>query len=326
MPRSVLVCGGAGYIGSHMAWLLVENGYDVTVFDNLSTGHREAVQWCRFIQGDLCNPLDVERVFAETAFDTVMHFSGMIAVGESVVAPEHYYRNNVSGTLNLLRAMFKAEVRSFVFSSTAAVYGNPVSAMIDESHPVQPVNPYGWTKRIAEQALTDYFQAYGLQSVSFRYFNAAGAHPEGLLGEAHEPETHLIPNILGSILSRGDDFRVFGNDYATPDGTCIRDYVHVLDLCEAHLRAISWLDGNPGAHAFNLGNGTGFSTLEVIEAVEAVTGREVPFSIAPRRAGDAVTLVANSSLAKDKLGWRPAYPEIEAIIETAWRWHRSPRF
>ena len=324
--KSVLVCGGAGYIGSHMVRLLADNGFSVTVLDNLSTGHAESVSGFPLVRGDLLNAQDLETAFKGGPFDAVFHFSALIAVGESVQEPEKYYLNNVAGTLNLLKAMGQHGVDRFVFSSTAAVYGNPTTDLIEETHALAPINPYGWTKRMVERVLEDYAAATGLRSVSFRYFNAAGAHPDGSIGEAHDPETHLIPNVLLAALQRRDGLSVFGDDYQTRDGTCIRDYIHILDICGAHLSALDWMDREPGAHAFNLGNGNGFTTMEVIEAARRVTGVDIPVRIAPRREGDAAVLVADSGRAHSLLGWRPEYADLESILETAWRWHRNPRY
>ena len=309
-----------------MARQLAENGLSVTVFDNLSTGHTESIRGIPFVQGDLLNPQDLERVFSSDKFDAVFHFSALIAVGESVVEPEKYYLNNVTGTLNLLDAMRRVGIDRFVFSSSAAVYGDPIADLIDETHPLGPINPYGWTKRMVEQVLGDYAVAFGMRSVSFRYFNAAGAHPDGSIGEAHDPETHLIPNILLAALGKRAELSVFGDDYRTRDGSCIRDYIHVQDICSAHLNALDWMDQKPGAHAFNLGNGTGFSIMEVIEAARAVTGTDIPYRIEPRREGDAAILVADSTRARTMLGWTPRYADIETILETAWRWHRDPKY
>ena len=322
----ILLCGGAGYIGSHMLKWLALRGYRVTVLDNLSTGHREAVQWGELVEADLLDPASLERVFAGRRFDAVMHFCARSLVGESVAQPYDYYANNVSGTLNLLQAMQRHGVAKLVFSSTAAVFGNPVSARIDEVHPKAPINPYGASKLMVERMLQDAASAYGLRSVALRYFNAAGASPEGDIGESHQPETHLIPNALRAALGTGPALKLFGDDYPTPDGTCVRDYVHVDDLAQAHERALAYMQAHEGAHAFNLGNGQGFSVCEVIEAASRVAGRAVPFEVAPRRDGDPATLVASSERARAELGWFPAHASLDEIIGTAWRWHQSPRY
>ena len=321
----VLVCGGAGYIGSHMVKLLAERGHAPVTFDNLSTGHRRSVEHGEFVQGDLLDREAVGRLFRDRDFDAVMHFSALSLVGDSVAHPLRYYRNNVAGAINLLDAMVEHGIRRCIFSSTAAVYGAPVTAMIDETHPTLPINPYGRNKLAIEQLLQDLHAAHDLNSLSFRYFNAAGADPSGRLGEAHDPESHLIPLVLEFLL-HGGAVRVFGNDYDTPDGTCIRDYVHVNDLCEAHLLGLEYLLRNPGAHAMNLGNGQGFSVLEVLKAVERVTGREVRYTVVERRPGDPSRLVALSALAERELGWRPRYAQLETIIETAWKWHQGRRY
>jgi len=322
----VLVCGGAGYIGSHMAKWLAARDVAVTVLDNLSTGHREAVRWGELVQADLLDPAALERAFAGRRYDAVMHFCARSLVGESMTRPYDYYANNVSGTLNLLRAMQRHGVERLVFSSTAAVFGQPVSDRIDEDHPKAPINPYGASKLMVERMLADAHAAYGLRSVALRYFNAAGASPDGDIGEAHTPETHLIPNVLRAALGTGPALKVFGDDYATADGTCVRDYVHVDDLAQAHLLALGYMDRQPGAHTFNLGNGQGFSVREVIAAAQQVTGRPVPHEIAPRRAGDPAVLVASSDKARRELGWAPQYTELAPIIESAWRWHTQPCF
>ncbi|MEJ1991519.1 MAG: UDP-glucose 4-epimerase GalE [Maritimibacter sp.] len=326
MSRNVLVVGGAGYIGSHMVRALIEAGHGVVVFDNLSQGHREAIEGVFLVEGDLLNPDDLSRLFAQHKFDAVIHFAALIAVGESVAEPGLYYKNNVCGTLNLITAMREAGVNNLVFSSTAAVFGNPLTDRIDESHPLAPINPYGWSKRMVEQMLADHATAFGLNSVALRYFNAAGAAPDGSIGEAHDPETHLVPLVLEAAMGKRDMLKVFGSDYDTRDGTCVRDYIHVLDLASAHLAALDYLDSHPGAHQFNLGNGAGFTNLEVIEAVERVTGRKVPYEMAPRRDGDAGTLVADSTRAKSELGWTPRFAELEQIVETAFAWHQTPRY
>lgn len=326
MAGSVLVCGGAGYIGSHMTRLLAENGYDVTVFDNLKTGHREAAKWGTLVEGDLADTAALKALFSSKRFEAVFHFAALIAVGESVAEPAHYYRNNVVGTINLLDAVREAGVEKFVFSSTAAVYGNPIRDLIDEDHPLNSLNPYGRSKRMIEQVLADYAHAFGLRSVCFRYFNAAGAHPDGQLGEAHDPETHLIPNVLRAVRGEIPALNIFGQDYPTPDGTCVRDYIHILDLASAHLKALEWMDKTPGASIFNLGNGNGFSILDVMKTVTQVTGKEVPHTFGPRRAGDAGILVADSRRAQELLGWKPAFGDLAQIVETAWRWQCNRRY
>ncbi|MCD9029532.1 UDP-glucose 4-epimerase GalE [Luteimonas sp. BDR2-5] len=325
-PLRILVCGGAGYIGSHMAKWLAAHGAEPVVLDNLSTGHREAVRFGPLVEADLLDPASLDAAFARGPFDAVMHFCARSLVGESVQLPYDYYGNNVVGTLNLLRAMQRHGVDRLVFSSTAAVFGEPVSERIDESHPKAPINPYGASKLMVERILADAAAAYGLRSVTLRYFNAAGASADGDIGEAHTPETHLIPNVLRAALGDGSRLKVFGDDWPTPDGTCVRDYIHVDDLAQAHWQALAYMDAHAGAHAFNLGNGRGFSVREVIAAAQAVGGREVPFDIAPRRAGDPAVLVASSALARSELGWTPRYPALPEIIETAWRWHCDPKF
>ncbi len=322
----VLVCGGAGYIGSHMVRHLVGHGHEVVVFDNLSTGHREAVAGVPLVTGDVADARALDAVFAAHAFDAVMHFCARSLVGESVQKPLAYYRNNVAGTLGLLEAMQRAGVDKLVFSSTAAVFGQPQAECIDEAHPAQPINPYGASKLMVERVLADAARAYGLRSVALRYFNAAGADPSGELGESHEPETHLIPNVLRAALGQGGGLKVFGDDYATRDGTCVRDYVHVNDLAAAHLAAVEYMREHEGAHVFNLGNGEGFTVLEVIEAARRATGVDIAFERAPRRDGDPAVLVASSARARRELGWQPQYTDVGAIIETAWRWHQQPRY
>lgn len=322
----VLVCGGAGYIGSHMVRRLSRDGLEPVVFDNLSTGHREAVGDAKFVHGDLLNVAQLRELFARERYDAVMHFCARSLVGESMLQPYAYYENNVVGTLNLLQAMKAAGVDKLVFSSTAAVFGQPESDLIEESHPRRPINPYGASKLMVETMLADAARAYGLRSVTLRYFNAAGASEQGDIGESHEPETHLIPNMLRAATGNGPALKVFGNDYATPDGTCVRDYVHVDDLADAHARALDYMASNEGAHAFNLGNGNGFSVLEMIGAASKVVGAAIPYDIASRRAGDPDRLVAGSAKARGELGWRPRYTDVAEIVETAWRWHRNPRY
>ena len=323
---NILVCGGAGYIGSHMCKMLCENGHVVTVFDNLSTGHREACKWGALVEGDLLDKPSLHSLFKGSAFDAVMHFSAKSLVGESMSDPALYYRNNVVGTLNLLEAMRTHEVNRFVFSSSASTFGNPIKALIDETHPQSPINPYGETKLIIERFLVYSAQAYGLDSVSLRYFNAAGADPAGEIGESHNPETHLIPNVLKALCEDGRRLKIFGDDYDTKDGTCIRDYIHINDLCSAHLSAVVYMVHEHGAKGFNLGNGQGFSIMEVVKAAEDVTGRKIPFDREPRRLGDPPSLVADSGRARKELGWQPRHVDIAAIIHSAWQWHREQKF
>ena len=339
--ETILVCGGAGYIGSHMVRLLAENGYTPIIFDNLSTGHAEVLDSLRdparpesglpitLARGSLLDSQSLHRVFADYSIDAVMHFAGLIQVGESVLDPSKYYQNNVGGTANLLALMAEFNVRRLVFSSTCAVYGMPQPgiARLDENQPINPLTPYGHTKRMAEQMLMDCAAAYAISSMNLRYFNAAGAHPDGDLGEAHNPESHLIPNVLAAALGKGS-LNVFGDDYPTPDGTCVRDYIHILDLCAAHLSALTFLreQKTPAAHFCNLGNGNGFSVLEVIRTAQEITGRNIPYDIMPRRPGDHPFLVGDSSLARRLLRWRPEYPTLAECIATAWRWHQHPRY
>jgi UDP-glucose 4-epimerase len=325
---NVLVLGGAGYIGSHMCKLLSTQGHQVVVFDNLSTGHREAVKWGPLIVGDILVKNDLENLFSQhDHFDLIIHFCAKSLVGESVKQPSDYYRNNVVGTLNLLDQMVKTGHDKLVFSSTAAVFGTPSVKFIDEAQPRLPINPYGQSKKIVEDILQDYFQAFGLKSVCLRYFNACGADPDAEIGERHEPETHLIPNILKSVLSTSHQkLKVFGDAYPTADGTCVRDYIHINDLASAHLLAGQYLENNQGAYAFNLGNGSGFSVLDVISAAEHVVGNKIDYDIEEARAGDPPVLVADATLARQVLGWEPQYKEIEKIIATAWGWHQNESF
>ncbi len=319
----VLVVGGAGYIGSHMVKLLLRAGHDVVTLDNLATGFRDAVVGGEFVQADLADRAGLDEVFRRHAFGGVMHFASCIQVGESVLRPDLHYRNNFCNTLNLLDAMVAHDVKHFIFSSTAAIFGEPDRLPIDEAHPARPINPYGISKWMVEQALIGYDRAFGLKSVCLRYFNAAGADPEGELGERHQPETHLIPLVLQAASGRRPDIAVFGRDYDTPDGTCIRDYVHVTDLCQAHLLALDKLAAGGGSDAFNLGNGNGFSVHEVIEAARRVTGKEIAVKSSPRRAGDPARLVANAGRAKAALGWTPEFADLDVIVGHAWRWEQK---
>jgi UDP-glucose 4-epimerase len=323
---TVLVCGGAGYIGSHMVRWLRASGHQVVVFDNLSTGHRAAVGDVPLIVGDLLDADSIGAAMESTRATVVMHFCAKALVGESVSDPYLYYDNNVVGTLRLLQAMRRHRVAKLVFSSTCAIFGVPQTARIEEHHPKSPVNPYGASKLICEQMLADAAEAYGLRSVALRYFNAAGASPAGGIGESHDPETHLIPNAIRAVLGIAPSLNVLGRDYPTADGTCVRDYVHVDDLAQAHASAMAFLDTHEGAHVFNLGSENGASVLEVIESVERVTGRSVPRQDAPRRPGDPPALVADSRRAREVLGWSPRYRSLDSIVETAWRWHQAPSY
>jgi UDP-glucose 4-epimerase len=316
----ILVVGGAGYIGSHMVKLLLEQGHSVITFDNLSSGFRDAVLGGAFVKGDLANRTKLDEVFTTYRPDAVMHFASYIQVGESVKDPSKYYLNNFTNTMNLLDTMVKHDVKYFIFSSTAAIFGEPEYVPIDEAHPKNPLNPYGRSKLMVEQVLQDYERAYGLKSVCLRYFNAAGADPEGLLGERHEPETHLIPLVLQAISGKRKDITVFGRDYETQDGTCIRDYIHVVDLCSAHSLALARLMKTNESRRYNLGNGAGFSVNEVIQAAERVTGAKVTVVEGERREGDPAILVADATLAREELGWNPVYFDLDNIISHAWQW------
>lgn len=316
---NVLVVGGAGYIGSQMVKLLGQQGASVTTLDDLSSGHRDAVLCGDFVEGNFGDGAVLGAVLSK-GFDAVMHFASFIQVGESVQQPDKYYRNNVSYTLGLLDAMRVHGVNRFIFSSTAATFGEPQYTPIDDKHSQQPINPYGRTKLMVEQALADYDRAYGFKSVCLRYFNAAGADPEGQLGERHDPETHLIPLVLQAASCRRPSISVFGRDYDTPDGTCIRDYIHIQDLCSAHWLALQSLMNGADSQSYNLGNGSGFSVQEVIDTAEQVTGRKIPVVDGPRRDGDPARLVADSSLAREQLGWQPQYADLSTIIEHAWKW------
>ncbi len=319
----VLVVGGAGYIGSHMVKVLLEQGHEPVTLDSLVTGHRDAVPEGEFFKVDLEDREALWRVIGLRDFDAVMHFASFIQVGESVKKPELYYRNNFANTLNLLDAMVQAGAKRLVFSSTAAIFGEPDYVPLDENHPQRPMNPYGVSKQMVERALQDYDRAYGLKAICLRYFNAAGAHPDGSIGERHELETHLIPLLLQAASGRRESVSVFGRDYDTPDGTCIRDYIHVVDLCQAHLLALERLVCGGESAAFNLGNGNGFSVLEVINAVERVTGGKIALVDAPRREGDPARLVADSRLIRETLGWTPRYADLDTIVAHAWGWEQK---
>lgn len=323
MKKKILVVGGAGYIGSHMVKLLLEENENVVVLDDLSSGHRGAILGGEFVQGNFGLEDLLDQIFSQNQFDTVMHFASFIQVGESFRQPAKYYQNNTSNTIALLNAMAKHRVPYFVFSSTAAIFGNPQYMPIDELHPMMPINPYGRSKWMIEQLLPDYEQAYGMKHVALRYFNAAGADPEGKLGERHDPETHLIPLALRAAMGKLSHLTLYGDDYPTPDGTCIRDYVHVSDLCMAHLLAIRHLRNGNDSEAFNLGNGNGYSVREVLNTVKEVTKSHIEIKVAERRAGDPARLVADSSKAKGILKWTPVFDDLKVIISHAYDWEKS---
>lgn len=325
-----MVTGGAGYIGSHAVKALAESGYHVVVYDDLSAGHREAVEilsaaWpgrIELVQGDIADHARVAATLTRSKASAVMHFAAKLSVGESVKKPFDYYTTNVTGTLALLRAMADCGVRSFIFSSTAATFGEPQTALIDESHPQRPINAYGESKLGVERALPHLERAHGISSVTLRYFNAAGADPDGAIGEDHWPEEHLIPRALDAA-SGGEALTVFGDDYPTPDGTCVRDYVHVTDLAHAHVLALTHLESGGASRSFNLGNGNGISVRQLIESVERVTGGTVARVNGPRRDGDPAVLVASSARIERELGWQPRFAALDEIVSTAWQWHRA---
>ena len=323
---TILVTGGAGYIGSHTVLALKQAGYNVVILDNLVYGHRDLVErvlQVELIVGDTGDRALLDHLFKTRDIAAVMHFSAYAYVGESVTDPAKYYRNNVVGTLTLLEAMLTASVKKFVFSSTCATYGVPEFVPIPETHPQNPINPYGATKLMVERILSDFDVAYGFQSVRFRYFNAAGANPSGLLGEDHNPETHLIPLVLMTALGKRESISIFGTDYPTPDGTCIRDYIHVNDLADAHILGLEYLLKGGDSEVFNLGNGSGFSVKEVIAAAEQVTGISIPVEERDRRPGDPPILIGTSEKARTILGWQPQYLSIKDIVAHAWQWHQK---
>ncbi len=321
MP-TILVTGGAGYIGSHVVKELLRQGHKPIVFDNLQTGHRKTTKDALFIEGDLSDQKKLKETFQAYQIDTVIHFAADSLVGESVQNPLKYFNNNVKNSLNLIEIMEEFKVKKIVFSSSAAVYGEPKEIPITEEHPCAPTNPYGETKWIFEKVLQAYHNSKKLNFISLRYFNAAGADPEGELGEDHSPETHLIPLVIKAAL-HGVPVPVYGTDYNTPDGTCIRDYIHVTDLANAHILALRKLDQEKISGMYNLGNGNGYSVREVIETVKKVTGGKVAAADSPRRPGDPARLVASSEKIRKELGWTPKYPDLETIVETAWEWHRK---
>ncbi len=322
----ILVCGGAGYIGSHVNKQLNKEGYETIVFDNLVYGHKEAVKWGDLVVGDLACIEDIEKIFNDYDIDAVFHFAAYAYVGESVKDPEKYYYNNVSNTLNLLHVMKEHDCNKIIFSSTCATYGEPEMVPITEDMPQNPINPYGATKLMVERIFRDYNKAYGLQFVVLRYFNAAGADPDGEIGESHDPETHIIPLVLDAASGKRPDVKVFGTDYDTQDGSCIRDYIHVTDLAGAHLLALHYLENGKESSFFNLGNERGTSVLEVVESVKRVTGKGFRVVLTDRRPGDPAKLVGSSRKAKATLGWRPVYEDIDTIVKHAWRWHEKKEY
>jgi len=322
----LLIPGGAGYIGSHMVKYAQQHGHKVTVLDDFSTGHELALNDCEILHVNLLDKNKLSQLLNGRYFDGVIHFAAKSIVGESLKKPEFYYKNNVVGTLNLVDEMTKNKINNLVFSSTAAIFGNPITDKISENHPKNPINPYGQSKLIVENRLQDICSVSDFNVTCLRYFNAAGAHESGEIGESHEPETHLIPKVLKAALSKEINFKIFGNDYPTPDGTCIRDYVHVMDLAQAHLLALEHMKKSNGFSAFNLGNGDGFSVLNILKGCEYVTQNTIPFEIDKRRKGDPPRLVSNNKLALEALKWNPKYSDIIDIINSAWSWHSSEKF
>ena len=318
---NLLIPGGAGYIGSHMVRYAQEHDHEVVVLDDFSTGHEWALNDCEILRVNLLDQDKLSQLLRGRNFDGVIHFAAKSLVGESVKKPDLYYRNNVVGTLNLVNEMLKNDINNLVFSSTAAIFGNPETEKIAENHPKKPINPYGQSKLIVENMLKDYCVAYGLNAISLRYFNAAGAHESGEIGEAHDPETHLIPNVLKSLHTKSNDLKIFGDDYPTKDGTCVRDYVHVTDLSQAHLMGLKYMQKNKGFSAFNLGNGDGYSVLDIIQAAEQIVGESINYEVSSRRDGDPSILVAECSKATNKLGYVTRYSDIDSIIKSAWQWH-----
>jgi len=325
MNKVILITGGAGYIGSHAVKKLRRQGYRPVVYDNLSTGHPWAVRKDELIEGDLGDISYLQQIVHKEKPLAVMHFAASALVGESIEKPELYFRNNVINTLNLLGAMLASGVKYFIFSSTAAVYGNPHQVPIPEDHPLEPVNPYGEGKVFVEKALRWYGEAHDLRYTSLRYFNAAGADPEGGLGEAHDPETHLIPRILKVAAGKRSSIEIYGSDYDTPDGTCVRDYIHVTDLAQAHILALEALLDGTSSQVYNLGNQRGFSVKEVVDVARRVTGHPIPTKESPRRPGDPPVLVASSERIKKELGWIPQYADLKTILETAWGWIKKQK-
>jgi UDP-glucose-4-epimerase GalE len=320
---NILVTGGAGYIGSHACKFMAERGFQPIVIDNLINGHREAVKWGPLYEGDICDRRLLSHIFSKYQISCVMHFSAFCYVGESVSNPAKYYSNNVLKTIFLLEMMIKNSISRFIFSSSCTTYGKPSEVPIKENHPQKPINPYGWSKFMVECILENFRTAYDFEYISLRYFNAAGADPDGLLGEDHRPETHLIPLVLQTALCKHNTVKIFGTDYPTSDGTCIRDYIHVNDLAQAHILALERLINNLGGGTFNLGNGNGYSVREVIDTAARITGRKIPLQLTERRIGDPAILIGSSDKAVRELAWNPRYNDLDTIIETAWNWHKN---
>jgi UDP-glucose 4-epimerase len=318
---NILIVGGAGYIGSHVNKELHHKGYDTLIYDNLISGHQESIKWGEFILGDLDNLAHLRLVFQKYRIDAVMHFAAFSDVEDSMKNPQKYYKNNVCGTLNLLEVMQEFKVNKFIFSSTCAIYGNPIELPITEAHPQNPINPYGQSKLMIERILQDYCNAYDLRYVSLRYFNVAGADMKGEIGENHNPETHLIPLALDAAIGKRENIEVFGTDYDTKDGTCIRDYIHVTDLADAHILALEYLLNGGESDVFNLGNGDGYSVKDVLDCVKLVTKKDFIFIEKPRRKGDSTILIGSSEKIRMKLKWQPKYNQLEKIIQSAWNWN-----
>ena len=322
----ILIVGGAGYIGSHVNKELNKRGYETVVYDNLIYGHREAVKWGVFEYGDLRDTTKLEEIFNKYDIEAVFHFAAFAYVGESVTNPSKYYNNNVAATINLLDVMVRHNVKYFVFSSTCATYGQPEKMPITEDMPQKPINPYGASKLMVERILEDYENAYGLHSVCLRYFNAAGDDPDTQIGEMHNPETHIIPLILDAAIGRRESIKVFGTDYPTKDGSCIRDYIHVLDLADAHIRALDYMKKENVSNRFNLGTSNGTSVIEMVDAAKKITGVDFKVEYVERRPGDPAVLIGSNKKAKEILGWEPRYSDIENILKDAWAWHRKMEF
>jgi len=320
---NILVAGGAGYIGTHMVKALLDAGHNPITLDNLSRGHLELLPGGKFIQGSIEDTILIDKIFLEHEIDAVMHFAAFIEVGESVENPLMYYRNNLTATVSLLESMIKHRVKRFIFSSSAAIYGEPDYTPIDEGHPCNPKNPYGETKLYVEKLMHNCGIAHGLKHISLRYFNASGADPSGVIGESHKPESHLIPLILNTAAGKQDEIKIYGVDYPTPDGTCVRDYIHVDDLVSAHLIALSYLINDGRSNIYNLGNSRGYSVREVIETVRKVTGKNINVVETGRQIGDPAVLVADSQKIRSELGWKPVYEDLEKIVQTAWNWHQK---